>query len=76
MGITNPRTRLILFSALLLLEIGLSIYVIISKGVRYSSFGDFLDGPLFLNSILIISFSVQAWQAYQETKKIQEGIDQ
>lgn len=68
------RTLFQKLQILLLLEIGLLIYVFISKDVNYSSWGDFFAGPLFLNSIITLSISVQAWRAYKEMEKIQEGM--
>ena len=66
----NPRNRFILFSIALLLEITILIIICVKRDIDYSSFDDWLSSQLFLTSILILSFSVQAWKAYQEMKKM------
>lgn len=68
MELKNPYTRLFFFSVLFLLEAGILMYYL-RKDTHYSSWADFFTGKVFLNAILVLSFSVQAWQAYRATKK-------
>jgi hypothetical protein len=74
MELKDPYARLFVFSVFLLLEIWILIYYL-RKDIHYSSWGDFLTGPLFLNGILVLSFSLQAWKAYQETNKTEDETD-
>lgn len=71
MDLKYPHIRLILFSILGLMAIALSINSF-RKDINLYSFDDWLNSQLLLNSSMSIGLSVQAWRAYQETKKIKE----
>lgn len=71
MDLKYPHIRLILFSILAIVAIALSINSL-RKNIDFSSFDDWLDSQLLLNSSMSISLSVQAWRAYKETKKVKE----
>ncbi len=66
----NPRKQFILFCIALLLEVIMLIIIFVKRDIDYSSFDDWVSSQLLLTSILTFSFSVQAWKAYQEMKKI------